>query len=110
MEKLSTDLIVGATIRAAAMEGIAVTIIHKGEANSGSLLLKINKLDGSAEVLSQVQIDDEMAWMPASGAPMEERDADTYIKDQISFDPDLWAIEIEDRQGRHWFDGEVLEV
>jgi len=29
--------------------------------------------------------------------------------EQASFDPDLWLIEIEDKKGRAWFPGKIVE-
>ncbi|MBR9651078.1 DUF1491 family protein [Thalassobius aquimarinus] len=41
-------------------------------------------------------------WMePVAG---EERDVDAAIAKQRGFDPDLWVVEVEDRQGRHLLD------
>jgi hypothetical protein len=31
----------------------------------------------------------------------KERDVDATIARQRDFDPDLWVIEVEDREGRH---------
>ena len=38
----------------------------------------------------------------------EEREVDASIAKQRSFDPDLWVIEVEDRQGRHLLDEDGL--
>jgi hypothetical protein len=38
-----------------------------------------------------------------------EIDVDVSITKQCSFDPDLWVIEVEDRQGRHLLDEPGLE-
>jgi hypothetical protein len=34
----------------------------------------------------------------------DERDVDASLSKQRSFDPDLWVIEVEDRQGRNLLD------
>ena len=41
--------------------------------------------------------------------PATEADVDTAITKQRSFDPDLWVIEVEDRQGRHLLGEEGLD-
>lgn len=92
------------------MHGVPITIIQKGEEYSGTLLLKINRLDGSAEVLSQIHNEGVTAWIPTTTEPIDEKEADRYVMEQISFDPDLWALEIEDKTGNHWFDGDILDL
>jgi hypothetical protein len=39
----------------------------------------------------------------------DEQAVDTAIGKQRSFDPDLWVVEVEDRQGRHLLDEPGLE-
>ena len=106
---LPTDMLVSAQRRIAANEGIPLTIVRRGYSSVGTILLKINRLDGTARVLSQVRYDDELVWSPVSKTdPMDEKDAEAYLARQADIDPDLWIIEIEDKQGRHWFPGKVV--
>jgi hypothetical protein len=35
-------------------------------------------------------------------ASIDEAEIDAFIARQVRFDPDLWIIEIEDPQGRHF--------
>ena len=106
---LPTEMMISAQRRIAAREGVPITVVRRGYNASGTILLKINRLDGTARVLSQVRYDDELAWSPVSRTdPMDEKAAEAYLAKQADVDPDLWIIEIEDKQGRHWFPGKVV--
>jgi len=108
-DRLSTDLYVSAHIRAAQREGVPITVIRKGDLSSGSLILKINLLNGQARVLIEARYDDKRVWTPALPQdPMPDREADLYMDRQSEVDPDAWLIEIEDKQGRIWFPGRVV--
>lgn len=105
--RLPVDLVVSAHIRLAAQQGVPIVIVRRGDPQSGAILLKINRLDGSAHVLMQARKGEELVWSAAArNDPMPEADADRLLQSQGAFDPDLWLIEIEDRLGRHWFPGE----
>ena len=107
--RLTTDLWVSAHLRRAMVEGIPMTVARKGDRARGTVLLKINLLDGTCSVLSQVRHLGKLAWSRATGpAPVPETEADRYIERQLRYDPDLWVIEVEDRRGRPWFEGVVV--
>lgn len=108
-DRLPTDMMINACIRTAARDGVPITVVRRGDSSIGTIILKINRLDGTASVLTQAHYDDELVWNPVSRAdPMSEADADRYLDRQREIDPDSWLIEIEDRQGRHWFPGRVV--
>ncbi|MDJ0609097.1 MAG: DUF1491 family protein [Kiloniellales bacterium] len=109
-ERLPAELWIKAHIRRCDLEGIPATIAHRGEATGGTLLLKINQLEKGCRVLTQIRdLDGRLAWLPAlKGALVEEAEADAYINRAVARDPDLWVLEIEERDGRHPFEGEVL--
>ena len=108
-DQLPTDILVTAQIRIAANNGIPIFVRHRGDNNSGTIVLKINKLDGSARVLTQVMQDEKLVWAPVSKKdPMPDEDAENYLKQRVDFDPDVWLLEVEDKEGRHWFPGKVI--
>jgi hypothetical protein len=106
---LPTEFLVSAQIRTAAREGIPMTVVKRGYSGSGTIVLKINLLNGTARVLTQVRYDDEWVWSPVTRTdPMDDKAADAYLDKQAVIDPDLWIIEVEDKQGRTWFPGKVV--
>jgi hypothetical protein len=110
-DTLPTDLLIDAQRRLAAAEGVAMVVVQRGDAASGSICLKVNTLDGLATVYSRVRVAHKLYWSPAPGATrVSDREADRYMARQADFDPDLWLIEVEDKAGRLWFPGSILDA
>jgi hypothetical protein len=108
--RLSTELWVQAHLRRCNAEGMFAAVLRKGDLWGGAVIVKLNLLDGTFKVLSQTRdMESSVAWMAAQrGALLSEADATAYIDRQVKRDPDLWVIEIEDKQGRNPFEGKVL--
>ncbi len=88
---------------------IPAFLTSKGDLTAGAVLVKCNTLDGraTAHQRSFDPITGARAWMVlADGA---EAEVDAAIARQREFDPDLWVIEVEDRQGRHLLDEPGLD-
>jgi hypothetical protein len=109
-DRLPAELWIKAHIRRCLADNIPAAVVHRGEKNSGILILKINQLDAGVRVLSQTRdMEGAIAWMPALGGKLvAEAEADAYIERTVKRDPDVWVLEIEDRDGRHPFEGRVL--
>jgi hypothetical protein len=110
--RLATEFRVKAAIRQGMLDGIDVTLVRRGEATAGALLVKLNRLNGACTVLSETRMPNgERVWLAGTGAaPVDEAAADAYVARQVGRDPDLWVVEVEDRQGRHPFGGRIVEV
>jgi hypothetical protein len=108
--RLKTRLVVQAAVRLGAIRAIPVTVTRRGDDDAGTILIKLNRLDLGFVVLAQTRgKQGELAWIRATGENLvDEQTADAYIARQIQRDPDLWVVEIEDREGRAIFSGLVL--
>lgn len=108
MPRLTTRFWVDAYLARLSLQGIPAFVVAHGDDTGGAVLVKLATLDGQA-VLFQRSFDlmsGERSWVElAKGA---EPEVDAAARRQREFDPDLWVIEVEDRQGRHLLDTEGL--
>ncbi len=109
MTRLTADFWVHAYIARLRLQDIPAFVVAHGDDTAGAVLVKMNTLNGQA-VAFQRSFDlmsGERKWVELSSG--EEADVDSTIQRQRSFDPDLWVIEVEDRQGRHLLGEDGLE-
>ena len=101
--QLSTDLWVSALIRRAELGGAFAVIERKGDARAGAVLVKVlNRPQGTARLYAEAtRMDGERVWMQPAPSD-QEPDLDRYIERAVRVDPDIWVVEIDDRQGRHF--------
>ncbi len=105
---LSTDVWVSALIRRAELEGAFATVVRKGDARAGDVIIKAyNTSDRTARLYSQsVDMDGQPLWIQPVTSEMES-ELDAYLERRRGYDPDLWVVEIEDRHGRHFIPDKV---
>lgn len=104
MTRLTTEIWIAAYLTRCRLATIPAFIVKKGDATAGAVLVKLNTLDGHATCFQRSfdLLSGERRWIVL--AEGDEADVDASIGKQRSFDPDLWVIEIEDRDGRHLLD------
>src|SRR5687768_4137651 len=100
---LSSDLWVSALIRRAELGGAFATVVRKGDARAGTVIVKVFDTSARrARLYSEAfGADGDRLWLQ----PVEsdsEAELDAYVQRQIGYDPDLWVVEVEDREGRHF--------
>lgn len=101
MTGLKTSIWVAAIIRRAEVEGAFAALSQKGDGDAGAVLVKVCTLDGNAVLYRPVRnMDGDRVWLPQG--PEMEREIDQAISKRAKTDPDLWVVEIEDKQGRHF--------
>jgi hypothetical protein len=110
--RLKSAIWVAAYIRRCHIEGAFAAVRRRGAEEAGAIFVKLNRLDGTAELFGpapQSVFDDArpadrlfircLGELPAPEAKVEER-----LVRELRFDPDVWIVEIEDRAGRHFLD------
>lgn len=101
--RLKTEFWVSALIRRAQAQGAFAALTRKGDADAGAVLIKVATLDGRARLYAPAQnAEAERVWLDLSSGPLgdEESAVDAHAAARTARDPDLWVVEIEDRQGR----------
>ena len=106
---LNSDLWVAALIRRAEIEGANATVVRRGDARAGTVIVKAYDTSArQARVFTEAfGPDGDRLWIQPVQGP--ESDLDAYIERQRGYDPDIWVVEIEDRQGRHFITETVAE-
>ena len=107
--RLKPGIFARAVIRRAEVAGASAYVVKKGSEDAGTVLLKVSKLDGTAVVLSQARAGEgELVWMRPLGEVTDDEKASAYFEKQLKFDPDIWIVEIEDRQDRAFVDEKIV--
>ena len=103
---LKTSIWAPALIRRAERGGAFASVIYRGDPDAGAALIKVRTLDEKAVLYRAMRnMSGERIWSPKG--PMNEDELDHIIRKQLSNDPDLWVIEIDDRHGRHFLTEKV---
>lgn len=109
MSRLAAGFWVQAYLMRLTQHNIAAYVRQRGDKVAGAVMVKVATMDGQASVFQRSfdLVTGERRWMPVTEGA--EAECDASIDKQISFDPDLWVIEIEDRHGRHLLGEDGLE-
>lgn len=100
---LHTDVWASALIRRAELGGASAFVTRKGDVRGGDVLVKVSTLDGKARLYTTARDGEgELIWLDLSAGSLgdDERAVDDYARKRSGRDPDLWIVEIEDKEGR----------
>ena len=107
--RLKAGIFVRALIRRAEVAGAQAYVARHGAEEAGAVLLKIARLDGTCLVLDQARRGEgELVWVKPLGDSADDAAAAAFFEKQTRYDPDLWIVEIEDREGRAFVDEPVV--
>ncbi|WGW04935.1 DUF1491 family protein [Tropicibacter oceani] len=108
MPRLTARFWVDAYLTRLRLYDIPAFVTAHGDDTAGAVLVKLATLDGKATAFTRQfnLMTGEQGWVELAKGP--EPEVDGSIARQRGFDPDLWVIEVEDRQGRHLLDQDGL--
>ena len=106
--RLTAELWVSAYLTRLRLADIPAYITAKGDATAGAVVVKVATLDGCAKAFQRSfdLASDARIWVVLAQGP--EAEVDALLSRQRARDPDLWVIELEDRQGRTLLDQDGL--
>jgi hypothetical protein len=109
--RLKSGIWVAAYLRRCQTEGVFGAVRRRGAEEAGAVFVKLALLDGNAILYApapQTAYDDsrpiERVFTPSPPQPVAEQSVEERLRKEISFDPDVWIVEIEDKAGRHFLD------
>lgn|SRR5690606_11523188 len=108
--RLTSAIWVAAYVRRCHIEGAYAVVRRRGAPEAGAIFVLIDRLDGTCTLFGQAPqalIETGVGQDRLFVAFEKVNDADTArerLDREIKFDPDLWIVEVEDRQGRHFLD------
>jgi hypothetical protein len=107
--RLKAGFFVRALMRRADVAGASAFIVRKGAEEAGAVIITVSRLDGTCLILNQARDGKgNLVWARPLSDWGEEFKARTWLDKQIKFDPDLWIVEIEDREGRAFVDEPIV--
>jgi len=108
--RLKAEIWIKAYLRRCASEGAAGYVVRRGDADAGSIFIRVNRLDGSSLLFGPAPAGmkpnaDGRAFTFRTSAEGEgDMAVNERLDKEVSFDSDIWIIEIESREGRHFLD------
>jgi hypothetical protein len=98
--RVRTEIFINGHIRHCQAKGAFATVARMGDDDAGLILLRIYGPCRQARLLLEGRsLDGARQWRDLSDGMQPEADIEALIARQIRFDPDLWVLDIEDRDG-----------
>jgi hypothetical protein len=109
--RLKSAIWVAAYLRRRHIDGTFAVVRRRGAEEAGAVFVKIDRLDGTAELYGpapQSAFDEsrpaERVFTACFKESVPEAEVEAYLAREIRFDSDLWIVEVEDRSGSHLLD------
>ena len=103
--RLRTDFWVSALRRRAEAAGAFISIARRGAEEAGAIFIQVDRRDGRFDLYGpapQSFFDDSVTdrLFALLAREVSEETTRKRMEQEVNFDPDLWLVDIEDRDGR----------
>ena len=110
--RLKSALWVAAYLRRCQVEGLFAVVRRRGAEEAGAVFVRVSRLDGTSDLYGpapQSAFDaaegSARAFAPSLKAlPAPDAEVEAYLVREVKFDPDVWIVELDDREGRNFLD------
>ena len=104
--RLASKLWIDAHIRACFGKGLPAFVLHKGDAERGGIIIKVDRFDEGILIFERTTtFEGETVWASRGvETGMDTPTAQAIIDKRLKFDGDCWIIEIEDLKGVYCLD------
>lgn len=110
--RLKSAIWVAAYVRRCHLEGAFAVVRRRGAEEAGAIFIKINRLDGSAALygpapqssFEEAHPGERRFALSLAAGFVPDAEVEARLRREEDFDTDLWIVEVEDRQGRHFLD------
>ena len=104
--RVTSSFWVAAYVRRCHAEGAFAVVVRRGAEEAGAITVTVDRLDGTSDLYlpaPQSVFDDAQPEERLFLRVIERADADAIsarLASERKFDPDIWIVTIEDREGR----------
>ena len=108
--RIKAALWISAQVRMCDISMMQAVVRRRGDPDAGSIILRLDKLNGYSKVLSQARdAAGNRSWLIANGGePLSDPEVEGYLDRRVASDPDIWILEIEDRYDKYELDAPVI--
>ena len=107
MWRVKAEIYVQALVRRVNAECVGV-VARRGDTDAGGIYVRVNRLDGRSGLLvAFTDINGERSWRVLASHLTPDHQIEDMLDREIARDPDMWVVEIEDKQGRHFLEEKV---
>ena len=98
--RVTSEFWVSAYKKVLEAKAIPIFVVKKGNAEAGSILVRLSDLQGMSKVFVQsFDLEGKREWIELAAG--KDSEIENVIRRQKEVDLDLWVLEVETRHGHH---------